>query len=50
MKLELHGREMESIFDLLGHDENGLTYALGWILSNSKQLLRTIVNVISGRN
>ena len=31
--LHLHGREVATIFDLLGHKENDMTYALGWCLS-----------------
>jgi len=50
MKLLLHGQEIESVFDLLGYNENGLTYALGWILSNNDELLKIIVNEISGKS
>jgi hypothetical protein len=49
MRLLLHGEEVESIFDLLGYDENGLTHALGLTLSENKELLRILANRISNR-
>lgn len=50
MKLILHGEEIEGVFDLLGYNENGLTYALGWILSNNKALLKLLVKKISDKD
>jgi hypothetical protein len=47
MRLLLHGQEVESIFDLLGYDENGLTHALGLVLSENEELLRILANRIS---
>lgn len=49
MKLVLHREEIDSIFDLLGHDENGLTYALGWNFSNNRNLLRIFLRKITGK-
>lgn len=50
MRLLLHDEEVESIFDLLGCNENGLTYALGWVLSNNKELLKAIVERVAGKD
>jgi len=50
MKLVLHREEMNSIFDLLGRDENGLTCALGWNFSNNKNLLRIFLHKITGKD
>jgi hypothetical protein len=49
MTILLHGQEIESIFDLLGHNENGLTYALGWVLSNNQMFLRELVKRVSNK-
>ena len=49
MRLVLHGEEIESFFDLLGHDENGLTYALGWNLANNISFLRIFLSRITGK-
>jgi hypothetical protein len=40
--LFLHGRKIETIFDLLGREENDMTYALGWALAESPQFLRQL--------
>jgi hypothetical protein len=50
MRLLIHGEEAKSIFDLLGHDENGLTYALGLTLSENEELLKMLLNRISNEN
>lgn len=41
--LVLHGREVESFFELLGHEENDITFSLGWTLSRSPSLLRGLI-------
>jgi hypothetical protein len=41
--LVLHARSIETVFDLLGRDENDMTAALGWGLSQSQTLLRRFV-------
>ena len=38
-ELLLHGRPVATVFDLLGRDENDMTYALGWGLTRSDALL-----------
>ena len=37
--LRLRGRQLESVFQLIGTDENSLTFALGWCLSRVPTLL-----------
>lgn len=39
-ELLLHGQGVPTVFDLLGHDENDMTYALGWGLAQNTALLR----------
>lgn len=41
--LTRHGREVGSVFDLLGRDENDLTAALGFTLARSPRFLRNII-------
>lgn len=38
--LILHGREVGTVFDLLGRDENAVTASLGWALTRSGTFLR----------
>jgi hypothetical protein len=42
--LTRHGGDVGSVFDLLGHDENDLTAALGFTLARSPRLLRALVS------
>lgn len=35
--LTLYGREVATVFDLLGDKENDITYAIGWALANSQR-------------
>lgn len=46
-ELILHGRPVATVFDLLGHDENDMTYALGWGMANSPPLLDAFVSRIA---
>ena len=41
--LTRHGSDVESVFDLLGHDENDVTAALGFALANCSPLLDAVV-------
>ena len=41
--LLLHARSVLTVFDLLGHDENDMTAALGWVLARNPALLRGFV-------
>src|SRR5579862_2078421 len=38
-QLYLHDSEIKTAFDLLGHNENDITYSLGWGLSQSDTFL-----------
>ncbi len=42
MGLNLFGKEVESVFTLNGDDEDSITYALGWSLSQSPAFLTTL--------
>lgn len=42
MALHLHQLLVESIFDLVGRDEDGMTYSLGWILTQTPEFLKII--------
>jgi len=46
--LTLSGREVQSVFELLGAKENDLTYALGWALSRSPTFLSAVVGDVCG--
>lgn len=35
----LHGKKIESVFELLGKQENDITYSIGWSLANSPSFL-----------
>lgn len=41
--LYLHNRKLESIFELLGVEENAITYSLGWALSHSPGFLHNVL-------
>jgi hypothetical protein len=41
--LTLHGRTVRTVFDLLGKDENDLTYSLGWSLAQSDSLVKCVL-------
>jgi hypothetical protein len=41
--LYLRQRKLESIFELLGAEENDITYSIGWALAHSPGLLRRVV-------
>lgn len=42
-ELLLHGRELESIFELLGDRENDITYSVGWSMSRCTVFLRAVL-------
>src|SRR5271170_7428551 len=51
INLRLHGRDVRSVFGLLGYKENDLTYSLGWGLAQSGSLLDEFIrNVLPGRD
>ena len=42
--LFLHGRKVESVFELLGFRENDITYSLGWAFAACPELLKRVVS------
>lgn len=42
--LLLHGRQIDSVFELLGLKENDITYSLGWALANSPNLCDALLS------
>jgi hypothetical protein len=42
-ELTLYGRQIGTVFDLLGDKENDITYSLGWALAESECLSRTLL-------
>ncbi len=49
MALNLFGKEVESVFALKRDDEDSITYALGWSLSQSSALLAALGEDLFGR-
>lgn len=45
--LRLHGSRVDTVFDLLGRNENDMTFALGWGLSRSRAVLRRFVERVA---
>lgn len=45
--IHLRGQALESVFELVGHDENALTFALGWCLAKVPPLLAELVALLS---
>lgn len=42
-ELLLHGRELNSVFELLGDKENDITYSVGWAMSRCPEFLRAVL-------
>ena len=49
LSMEVHGRSVDTVFDLLGHDENDMTYSLGWVLANSPAFLTLFLKDVAGQ-
>ncbi len=49
MKLICSGRDVSTVFDLLGDKENDMTFSLGWVLANSEPFLGAIVRDLTGK-
>lgn len=47
VELRLHGSSVDTVFDLLGQNENDMTYAIGWGLSRSDMILRGFVERVA---
>ena len=48
--LTLHSQEIETVFDLLGQNENDLTFALGWALARAPQFLTRFATALGLKN
>lgn len=48
VRLFLHRKPIESVFELLGRKENDLTYSVGWALAQSSILRESLVRAIFG--
>jgi len=44
--IHLRGREVTTVFELIGRDENALTFALGWCLTRAQSLLVELVALL----
>ena len=49
MKLTCSGRDVQTIFDLLGDKENDMTFSLGWLLSHSERFLAALLEDLTDR-
>jgi hypothetical protein len=47
VELRLHGSSVDTVFDLLGQNENDMTFALGWGLSRNDAILRRFVDRVA---
>ncbi len=46
--LKLHGRDINTVFDLLGKDEDDITYSVGWGLAQSEAFVRALLTEVFG--
>lgn len=46
--LESYGREIHSIFQLLGDKENDITLSMSWALTKCPEFLKAVVSDVSG--
>jgi len=42
----LHGRPINTVFDLLGSKENDITFSVGWALAQSEQFQRQLLKAV----
>jgi hypothetical protein len=47
VELRLHGSSVDTVFDLLGRNENDMTFALGWGLSRNSAILGRFVERVA---
>jgi len=45
---KLHGREISSIFQLMGYKENDISHSTAWVLGKCEAMLKVLVNDICG--
>lgn len=50
LPLTIHDRQVHTVFDLLGHHENDMTYSLGWALSKVPRFLELLIQKLEGEN
>lgn len=48
--LQIYGKSVQTVFGLLGGNENSATYALGWVLQNVKPFRQRLVAHICGQS
>lgn len=48
-ELILHGKPVQTVFNLLGTKENDLSYSLGWALSQCPPFIASVVKAFSGQ-
>ena len=48
-ELQLHGKPVQSVFNLLGDRENDLSFSLGWGLARSQRFLHGFLASVTGR-
>src|SRR6185312_2172005 len=46
-ELLLHGKRIDSVFQLLGDHENDITYSVGWALAHSSIFLQTFLDAVA---
>ncbi len=44
--LLLHGKRIDSVFQLLGGHENDITYSVGWVLAHSPAFLQAFLDAV----
>lgn len=49
-ELLLHGRPVATVFDLLGRDENDMTFAFAWGMAQSPRFLREMMLAVAGQS
>lgn len=47
-RFKLHGREINSIFQLMGYKENDISHSTAWVLSKCGAMLETFVKDVCG--
>lgn len=47
VELRLHGSTVDTVFDLIGRNENDMTFALGWGLTRNEAILRRFVERVA---
>ncbi len=49
-ELQLSGRKVSTVFNLLGSSENDMTYSLGWCLANVPEFLKELGKLLGSAN